>query len=961
MLGRIGIPLKRATLRLWQRITLILMQRTIQLPLPRTAPLLLMRIVLLMLRTMLLPLLPARCQTGNKQESGRSQTGARQATARSQTDTRQVSNRGQIGTRQRTDRYQSVTLMPTLMSKQDRNCSTDTEILHALTAINHTPQASKSGTTVTEYMRPGARGISANSIKIQYQQDPGSEDTAGGPAYQKAIEAMLEVAAHLIDPKIHIMWHDADTPSHAENAFKNFHDDGLYMVTPVHNMWLTSDNISDSILQAGYTQPCFIVPAKFKSTLHDNQSIQVWKINMGGKGPGSRGEARDKFLNETSKIYYKQPIQDKEYLQEQGKYFTQEGVMGVPGDYYMVASFTADKQWKMTHWPEPTLTDLGKGPRNKKPWELIASPIWREFFINEKMQLAPKQGKAAERLAEVEKQTTLLGEMRKKKAMACSMEYAVTQGKELATSQNARAELDRRKEEAAITQVTPHTSPTPRPPNTNSHTVQSPNRKIAICSGTNSLTNNPTQGNELSRKESLHGDKRRNDGSTLRSGSNPTGVRCDIRLGRRQRRRRSEGCHDDRHSVYQRRHHNPDGIKDGREKNPGKKEAESLVPAEQELLLLHSEGRCLEEAQGVAAGRVWLQAGVCVHNRQRQVPQHRTGGDPTLILTLTLTLTLPLASTLTLTLTITLIPTLTLTLTGGRRRGGGRRQQHVPLSGPTRRRHGTTAPASDAANIATSVPSTQPEEGKAGNANFRFQPNAEPGNGKGNGNCSRHRAGRRRRRRDSRNLPDKEEESRRRKAAAEGPKPKPQVGGAAGAGRLHDGAGGRTEPGGQGRTEPGGGRTEPGGRRRPGGRRQPVKAPTHNPNLTQSNPKRITQLQHPRCGEQQAKKRREKGEQKKTTVKHTCRVNKVAYTMSLSLAGGGDNPTVMPPRTEPVNTEKHKQGGPAGTRNERQPKHRSGNVRGQGETEKPRNTRQSTEKTYEPTATPTGTYLTYLT
>ena len=304
---------------------------------------------------------------------------------------------------------------------------------------------SRLGTTITEYQRPGCRGKSKTSLLIS---------TAGqqvGHSYLDSIVEMLRYMAGRISRHIQVHIHDADRAQHAERAHKNFKENGLMLLA---NKDLSSDNVSDWMVMAGYAQPCYVVRKTFTNPLYSSKPLYVFKIGMGGDE--GRAEARNRMLQEPLKILYKHEVSDQEKkridkaraeareLQQAAKPYK---VYGTVGRHYQVLPFAADTEWKTIQWPDP--------PTNKGPeWLQISPPSWNEFMLNELGELVPKKGREAARLEAAIQVELELSTMRQEIAKKAAAQFARTQGAELAVSQSARAQLEKEKEEEAITQVT---------------------------------------------------------------------------------------------------------------------------------------------------------------------------------------------------------------------------------------------------------------------------------------------------------------------------------------------------------------------------------------------------------------------------------------------------------------------------------------------------------------------------
>ena len=262
---------------------------------------------------------------------------------------------------------------------------------------------------------------------------------------------MLNTLAHRISRHITVHIHDADRAVHAEKAYKNFKENGLILMS---NKGLTSDNVSDWMVMAGYPQPCFIVRKTFTNPLYASKPLYVFKIGMGGDE--GRAETRNRMLHEQMKILYRHEVSDREKkvidrqraaAKERQDTAKPHKVWGTPGRHFQILPFAADNEWKTTQWGDP---QPGKGPE----WLQIAPPCWNEFMLNEQGELVPKKGREAARLEAAVQMEMELTEVRREIAKTAAAEFAKKQGAELAVSQSARAQMEKEKEEEAITQVT---------------------------------------------------------------------------------------------------------------------------------------------------------------------------------------------------------------------------------------------------------------------------------------------------------------------------------------------------------------------------------------------------------------------------------------------------------------------------------------------------------------------------
>ena len=101
--------------------------------------------------------------------------------------------------------------------------------------------------------------------------------------------------ASRISRHIVIHMHDADRAAHAERAHKNFKENGLILMA---NKNLSSDNVSDWMVMAGYPQPCYVVRKTFTNPLYCSRPLYVFKIGMGGDE--GRADMRNRMTFRTS-------------------------------------------------------------------------------------------------------------------------------------------------------------------------------------------------------------------------------------------------------------------------------------------------------------------------------------------------------------------------------------------------------------------------------------------------------------------------------------------------------------------------------------------------------------------------------------------------------------------------------------------------------------------------------------
>ena len=146
------------------------------------------------------------------------------------------------------------------------------------------------GTTIKGYPRPGSRGMSKNTVAYTFQVE------TVGPAYEVAMDRGLKVTAGLLAKQwktsdIKLVWHDADSNYHATQCMSTVSAMGVWGVAPGR---VTSDEINDAVVDAGFTEPIAIVTRTMKhpskaASLH----VCAFFFSMGGT---ERAEARDRLL-----------------------------------------------------------------------------------------------------------------------------------------------------------------------------------------------------------------------------------------------------------------------------------------------------------------------------------------------------------------------------------------------------------------------------------------------------------------------------------------------------------------------------------------------------------------------------------------------------------------------------------------------------------------------------------------
>jgi hypothetical protein len=164
------------------------------------------------------------------------------------------------------------------------------------------------GTKIAAYMRPGSKGGSTNCIAITFQTE------TVGPAYERCITVVLEyMAANILAPRvkregIKLQWQDSDSNSHARKCMSTRSATGLWGVAPRK---VTSDEVNDAVVAAGFAQPISIVCRQISNpkltltltlTLTHHRSLKhpgkaehmhVFFLNMGGQ---ERAAARDSLM-----------------------------------------------------------------------------------------------------------------------------------------------------------------------------------------------------------------------------------------------------------------------------------------------------------------------------------------------------------------------------------------------------------------------------------------------------------------------------------------------------------------------------------------------------------------------------------------------------------------------------------------------------------------------------------------
>ena len=159
-----------------------------------------------------------------------------------------------------------------------------------LLIITAPPRTGKgaNGTTVKWYPRPGSKGTSKNAVAFTFQME------TVGSEYERAMSRVLmtiagELARVWKSKDIKLVWHDSDSNYHAGHCMSSVSATGVWGVAPDR---VTSDEINDAVMAAGFTEPISIVTRTMKHP-GKQATLCAFHSNMGGE---EQAEARDRLL-----------------------------------------------------------------------------------------------------------------------------------------------------------------------------------------------------------------------------------------------------------------------------------------------------------------------------------------------------------------------------------------------------------------------------------------------------------------------------------------------------------------------------------------------------------------------------------------------------------------------------------------------------------------------------------------
>ena len=148
------------------------------------------------------------------------------------------------------------------------------------------------GTKIAAYMRPGSKGGSTNAIALTFQTE------TVGPGYEHCITVVLEAIAAKVAVRakretINLVWQDSDSNNHAKKCMSTRSATGVWGVAPRK---ITSDEVNDAVVAAGFAQPISIV-CRQASTLNLNLTLTLTSYHRAFKHPGKAGHLHVFFFN----------------------------------------------------------------------------------------------------------------------------------------------------------------------------------------------------------------------------------------------------------------------------------------------------------------------------------------------------------------------------------------------------------------------------------------------------------------------------------------------------------------------------------------------------------------------------------------------------------------------------------------------------------------------------------------